>query len=93
MWRRYLADRVNLGAGLEITIGELAEKIRWLTGFGGRIRWDAAKPDGQPRRRLDTSRARERFGFVAQMPFDEGLRRTITWWRDQAPAAERSDGV
>lgn len=87
---------MNLGAGFEITIKDLAEKIRELTGFGGKLVWDAAKPDGQPRRCLDTSRARERFGFVAQMPFDEGLRRTVAWWRDQAPAApaaERNDGA
>ena len=77
------ADPVNLGAGFEITIGELAEKIRSLTGFSGRIRWDAAKPDGQPRRCLDTSKAAELFGFGAEVSLDEGLRRTMDWYRQQ----------
>ncbi len=76
-------EPVNLGAGMEITIKELAEKIRDLTGFSGQITWDTSKPDGQPRRCLDTTRAKERFGFEAQMPFEEGLRRTIDWWREQ----------
>lgn len=76
-------EPVNLGAGMEITIKELAEKIRDLTGFDGQITWDTSKPDGQPRRCLDTTRAKERFGFEAQMPFEEGLRRTIDWWREQ----------
>ncbi len=76
-------EPVNLGAGMEITIKELAEKIRDLTGFDGQITWDTSKPDGQPRRCLDTTRAKERFGFEAQMPFEEGLRRTIEWWREQ----------
>ena len=63
--------------------GELAEKIRRMAGFEGEIVWDASKPDGQPRRCLDTSRARERFGFEAETGFDEGLRRTIDWWRSK----------
>lgn len=73
---------VNLGAGFEITIGDLAEKIRTLTGFEGEIVWDTSKPDGQPRRSLDTSRAKQAFGFEAQTDFDEGLMRTIEWWRE-----------
>ncbi len=73
---------VNLGAGFEITIRELAEKIGRLVGFEGRIVWDLSKPDGQPRRSLDTSRARA-FGFEATMDFDEGLSRTIEWWQRQ----------
>jgi GDP-L-fucose synthase len=73
---------VNLGAGFEITIRELAEKIRRLVGFEGRIVWDPSKPDGQPRRSLDTSRATA-FGFKATTDFDEGLSRTIEWWRRQ----------
>jgi GDP-L-fucose synthase len=76
-------DPVNLGAGFEITIRDLAEKLRKLTGYTGRLRWDTTQPDGQPRRMLDTTRAWQRFGFQAAMPFDEGLRRTITWWREQ----------
>ena len=72
-------EPVNLGAGMEITIRELAEKIKALTGYSGRIVWDASRPNGQPRRRLDVSRA-ERFGFKAKRGFDEGMRRTIAWY-------------
>ncbi|UCC99524.1 MAG: GDP-L-fucose synthase [Phycisphaerales bacterium] len=74
-------DPVNLGAGFEITIKELAEKIKDMTGFAGKIVWDTTQPDGQPRRCLDTSRAKELFGFEAQTPFDEGLCKTIEWWK------------
>jgi GDP-L-fucose synthase len=74
------ADPVNLGAGFEITIKDLVEKIRTLVGYGGELVWDASKPDGQPRRRLDVSKAKALFGFEAKMPFDEGLRRTIQWF-------------
>ncbi len=73
-------DPVNLGVGAEITIRDLIELIASLTGFAGEIRWDPSKPDGQPRRALDTSRARERFGFVAGTSFEDGLRRTIDWY-------------
>jgi len=72
---------VNLGAGFEITIRDLAVKIQNLVGFTGKLVWDTAKPDGQPRRCLDTTRARERFGFEAQTGFDAGLTKTIAWWR------------
>jgi len=75
------AEPVNIGAGFEITIKELAEKIAKLTGFGGELRWDASRPDGQPRRRLDTSRAKNLFNFEAKMTFDEGLKATIEWYR------------
>jgi GDP-L-fucose synthase len=75
-------EPVNIGAGFEITIRDLVEKIMILSGFHGRLVWDASKPDGQPRRCLDVSRARTLFGFEAKMPFDEGLQRTIAWWRD-----------
>jgi GDP-L-fucose synthase len=74
------AEPANLGAGREVTIRELVALIVELTGFEGEIRWDPSKPDGQPRRALDTSRARESFGFVAQTPLEEGLRRTIDWF-------------
>ena len=74
------ADPVNLGVGREITIHDLVELIARLTQFDGEIRWDPSKPDGQPRRGLDTSRARERFGFVATTGFEDGLRRTIDWY-------------
>jgi GDP-L-fucose synthase len=76
-------EPVNLGAGFEITIKDLAEKIAELTGFRGRLVWDPTKPDGQPRRCLDTTRAKEFFGFAAQMEFEEGLNRAIEWWRAQ----------
>jgi len=71
------ASPVNLGTGAEITIHDLAREIATLTGFNGEIIWDSSKPDGQPRRRLDTRRAKEAFGFVAPTPFREGLERTI----------------
>jgi GDP-L-fucose synthase len=74
------AEPVNLGVGREITIRDLVELIARLTRFGGEIRWDPTKPDGQPRRALDTTRARERFGFVASTGFEDGLRRTIDWY-------------
>lgn len=74
-------EPANLGAGFEIKIKELVEMIKKLTGFQGRIVWDKSKPDGQPRRCLDTSRAKKFFGFEAQMPFDQGLRETIEWWK------------
>ncbi len=75
------SDPVNLGAGREITIKDLVETIAKLTGFGGSIRWETSKPDGQPRRCLDVSRAEERFAFRAQTGFEEGLRQTIDWYR------------
>jgi len=77
------AEPVNVGAGQEISIRDLVGLIAKLTGFGGRIVWDASKPDGQPRRMLDTSRAATYFGFVAKTPFEEGLRRTVEWYRGQ----------
>jgi GDP-L-fucose synthase len=83
-------DPVNLGVGSEITIRDLTELIARLTGFEGEIRWDTSKPDGQPRRALYTSRARERFGFSAATPFEDGLRATIEWYeasRVSAPTA------
>lgn len=75
------AEPVNLGAQQEITIRDLMETIARLTGYTGEICWDATKPDGQPRRCLDTQRARESFGFHAQTDFEEGLRQTIDWYR------------
>jgi len=75
------SDPVNLGSGNEISIKALAELIARLSGFNGKLVWDASKPNGQPRRGLDTSRAFERFGFKAQVGFEEGLRRTIEWYR------------
>jgi GDP-L-fucose synthase len=71
---------VNIGAGFEISIRELVEQIAALTGFPGRIVWDASKPDGQPRRCLDVTRAAAEFGFRASTPFAVGLERTIRWY-------------
>jgi GDP-L-fucose synthase len=78
---------INLGTNMEITIKNLVELIARLTGFEGRIVWDATKPDGQPRRCLDTSRAAKLLGWRAQVGFEEGLRRTIAWWREHSRAA------
>jgi GDP-L-fucose synthase len=80
------AEPVNLGAGKEISIRELAELVADVTGFSGRIEWDTSKPNGQPRRSVDASRAREVFGFEARTPLREGLERTVAWYREQAPA-------
>ena len=74
------SDPVNLGSGTEISIADLARVIAEHAGFRGRIVFDTSKPNGQPRRRLDVSRAQERFGFHATMSFDEGLRRTVEWY-------------
>jgi GDP-L-fucose synthase len=74
-------EPVNLGAGFEISIKDLVELIARVAGFSGEIVWDASKPDGQPRRSLDTSRASRLFGFKAQTSFEEGLRRTTDWYR------------
>ena len=74
-------EPVNIGAGFEITIKDLVEKIAHLTGFSGEIRWDPTKPDGQPRRCLDTSRAKDYFGFEAATDFETGLKATIDWYR------------
>ena len=73
-------DPINLGAGFEISIKDLVELIVKLTGFKGRITWDTSKPDGQPRRMLDTSRAEKEFGFKAMTSLEEGLKKTIEWY-------------
>ncbi|MBI3828529.1 MAG: GDP-L-fucose synthase [Planctomycetes bacterium] len=78
-------EPVNLGAGMEITIRDLVTLIAKLTGFDGVIEWDPTKPDGQPRRCLDVSRAEQLFGFRAKTKFEDGLRKTIEWYRAQAP--------
>jgi len=75
-------EPVNIGSGFEISICDLTNLIARLTGFTGRITWDTSKPNGQPRRMLDTHRAQEYFGFKAQMPFEEGLRHTIAWYEE-----------
>lgn len=80
-------EPVNIGAGFEMTICELVSMIKELTGYQGEISWDTTKPDGQPRRMLDVSRARERFGFEAQTSFRDGLRKTIRWYKSCSPVA------
>lgn len=87
-------DPVNIGAGFEISIKELVELVARLTGFQGRILWDTSKPNGQPRRCLDTSRAEREFGFRAEVGFQEGLQRTIAWYRTHrsAPEVDMSTG-
>ncbi|MGD0876789.1 MAG: GDP-L-fucose synthase [Anaerolineales bacterium] len=75
-------EPVNLGSGYEISIKDLAAMIVHLTGFTGKLVWDTSKPNGQPRRRLDVSRAESLFGFRAGIPFEDGLRRTIEWYRE-----------
>ena len=81
-------DPVNLGSGEEISIRDLADRVRVAVGFDGGVTWDASKPDGQPRRRLATTRATEEFGFVAKTPFAIGLRRTVEWFeRSQSRVA------
>jgi len=81
------SEPVNIGSSFEISIKDLTETIARLTGFNGNIRWDTTKPNGQPRRKLDTTRARETFGFEAKTDFEEGLKRTIAWY-----ANERANG-
>jgi GDP-L-fucose synthase len=75
------AEPVNIGSGSEITIRDLASKIQQLVGYEGEIVWDAGQPDGQPRRCLECTRARERLGFTAEIDLDEGLRRTVEWYQ------------
>jgi GDP-L-fucose synthase len=79
------AEPANLGTGEEISIKELAEVIAGETGFEGEIVWDTSKPNGQPRRKLDTSRAEQHFGFRARTPFHEGIKRTVSWYRQAVP--------
>jgi GDP-L-fucose synthase len=86
------SDPVNIGAGIEISIKDLVETIARLTGFKGRIVWDATKPDGQPRRCLDVSRAKDKLGWTSSTPFEAGLAKTIEWYRAhrEAGAASRA---
>lgn len=74
---------VNIGSGKEITIKELINLIKKLVGFEGKIRWDQSKPDGQPRRCLNTDKAKKEFGFVAKMPFEKGLKKAIDWYQKE----------
>jgi GDP-L-fucose synthase len=87
------SDPVNVGSGMEISIKRLLELIARLTRFEGDIIWDTSKPDGQPRRSLDTTRAEQLFGFRARTPFEEGLRRTIEWYEAQQYQTEPAPTV
>lgn len=80
------SEPVNLGAGFEISIKDLVEKIRALVGYTGKIIWDTTKPDGQPRRMLDTTRAKDKFGYESTTDFDKGLKETIAWYREHQNA-------
>ena len=86
-------EPVNLGNSREITIADLTTLIATLTGYQGELRWDASKPDGQPRRALDTTRAHECFGFLAQHSFEDGLREAIDWYRQSRRSAPSRSGV
>ena len=79
-------EPVNIGAGQEVKIRDLVALLVDLTGFKGEVRWDTSKPDGQPRRMLDTTRAAQRFGFRAEIPLEDGLQRTIDWWQQRQAA-------
>ncbi|HUG65853.1 MAG TPA: GDP-L-fucose synthase [Gaiellaceae bacterium] len=83
------AEPVNLGAAREISIRELAELVADVTGFEGTITWDATKPNGQPRRSVDATRARELFGFEARTPLREGIERTVAWYRSAVARVDR----
>jgi nucleoside-diphosphate-sugar epimerase len=78
-------EPVNLGSGQEIMIRDLVHLIAQLAGFAGRVEWDASQPDGQPRRCLDTTKARHEFGFLAQTPLPVGLKNTIEWYEQVFP--------
>jgi len=86
------SEPVNLGTGQEISIRDLADVIANLTGFDGSFVWDPSKPDGQPRRALDVSRAEKEFGWKAEVPFEEGLRRTIAWYRERRSTVSSATG-
>ena len=87
--RHNTSDPVNLGSSFEISIRDLLQIIARLTGFEGRIIWDTTKPNGQPRRKLDVSRAQEAFGFISQTSFEEGLRQTIDWYAKEQAKDQR----
>jgi GDP-L-fucose synthase len=85
------AEPVNLGSGYEISIKDLAEMIGRLAGFEGKLVWDTSKPNGQPRRGLDVTRAKEYFGWQARVPFEEGMRRTIAWFKENKERIENRE--
>ena len=83
------ADPVNLGANHEVPIKDLVELIVAAVGFDGEIRWDTSKPDGQPRRRVDATRAEQLFGFMPRTTFEQGLRKTVDWYLGHREEAEK----
>ena len=85
------SEPVNLGSGYEISIKDLSEMIVKMTGFTGKLAWQTDKPNGQPRRGLDVSRAKEYFGWSAQVPFEEGMRRTIEWFKENKQLIESTE--
>lgn len=87
------SDPINIGSGGEVTIKDLAVKVATMTGFEGTFIWDTSKPNGQPRRKLDTSRAKERFGFEQKVDFDHGLRETIEWYQSSTLVPSGSAGL
>jgi GDP-L-fucose synthase len=84
------SEPVNLGSGMEISIEELVQLIARLTRFEGDVAWDTSKPDGQPRRCLDTGKAERLFGFKAETPFEEGLRKTVAWYEERRMAGREA---
>ena len=87
------AEPVNLGSGVEVSIRDLAAAIASVVGFDGALAWDRTKPDGQPRRLVDTSRAEAAFGFRARTPLRRGLERTVAWYREHREEAEAASSV
>ena len=87
------SEPINLGTGYEISIKDLVELICKLMGYEGELVWQTDKPNGQPRRCLDTQKAKEKFGFEAKVSFEEGLKRTIDWYRDNAAAIEKAEAA
>ncbi len=85
-------EPMNLGSGREITIRDLTNLVARLSGFAGEIQWDTTKPDGQPRRCLDITRAQQQIGFTAATPFEEGLRKTIAWFTEPGNLARYRSG-
>ena len=85
-----LPEPVNVGTGEEIAIAELAQLVAELTGFDGEIQWDASKPNGQPRRKLETSRAAELFDFRARVPLRQGLTQTVAWFSEHGQVRAQS---
>src|SRR5207237_536049 len=83
------SNPVNIGTGKEVSVRDLVEKLARIVNYGGELVWDASKPKGQPRRRLDVSKAAELFGFTARVSLDEGLLRTVDWYLSEGQTHDR----